>query len=101
MARYNCSAVKKQIAIRGFSQSMKKINILQKKENGNVLLELAIVFPVLILLISGIVQFGFILNAKIAVNSAAYEASRAATLSGDQFSAALSAASNYAGGNLP
>jgi uncharacterized protein (UPF0333 family) len=101
MVRENCSALKKQIAGRCCSQSMQKINILQKKENGNVLLELAIVFPVLILLISGIVQFGFILNAKIAVNSAAYEASRAATLSRDPFSAALSAASNYAGGNLP
>jgi uncharacterized protein (UPF0333 family) len=100
-ARKNCSAVKKQIAGMGFSQSMQKINILQKKVNGNVLLELAIVFPVLILLISGIVQFGFILNAKIAVNSASYEASRAATLSADPFSAAMSAASDYAGGNLP
>lgn len=68
---------------------------------GNVLLELAIIFPVLILLISGIIQFGFILNAKIAVNSAAYEAARIATVSANPAEAAVAAAKNYAGGNLP
>ena len=72
-----------------------------KPEKGNVLLELAVVFPVLILLISGIIQFGFILNAKIAVNSAAYEAARVCTLSDDPVSAAQSAAAGYAGGNMP
>ena len=50
----------------------------QSGEYGNVMLELALIMPLFLLLLSGIVQFGFILNAKVAVNSASYEASRAA-----------------------
>ena len=49
-------------------------------EKGNVFIELALVMPILILLIAGIVQFGFLLNAKIAVNSASYEANSIKTL---------------------
>jgi Flp pilus assembly protein TadG len=70
-------------------------------QNGNVLLELALILPVLLLFISGIVQFGFILNSKIAANSAAYEAARAATLSEEPYSAATAAIENYANGSLP
>jgi Flp pilus assembly protein TadG len=70
-------------------------------QNGNVLLELALILPVLLLFISGIVQFGFILNAKIAANSAAYEAARTATLSEEPYSSALAAVENYANGSLP
>jgi len=69
--------------------------------NGNIMLELALVLPVFFLLIAGIIQFGFMLNAKIAVNSAAYEAARAATVSGDPYNAAVAAALDYAGSNLP
>ena len=62
---------------------MKKQFIRPKVKNqsgqyGSVMLELALIMPLFLLLLSGIVQFGFILNAKVAVNSASYEASRAA-----------------------
>ncbi len=68
---------------------------------GNIMLELALVLPVFLLLIAGIIQFGFMLNAKIAVNSAAYEAARVATVSEDPYNAAIAAALDYAGSNLP
>ena len=70
-------------------------------KNGNVLLELALILPVLLLFISGIVQFGFIFNAKIAVNSAAYEGARTATISEEPNSSAATAIENYANGSLP
>ena len=80
---------------------MKKIFNSFYKQNGNVLLELALILPLLLLFISGIVQFGFILNAKIAANSAAYEAARTATVSEDPYSSAAAAVENYANGSLP
>lgn len=70
-------------------------------EKGNVFIELALVMPILILLIAGIVQFGFLLNAKIAVNSASYEAARVATLSDDPESDAVSAVLTYASSTMP
>ena len=80
---------------------MKKILNNFYTQNGNVLLELALILPVLLLFISGIVQFGFILNAKIAANSAAYEAARTATLSEEPYSSAAAAIEKYANGSLP
>ena len=65
------------------------------------MLELALILPLLLLLIAGIIQFGFILNAKIAVNSASYEGARAATLSEDPQAAAINAVKDYAGGSMP
>lgn len=70
-------------------------------EKGNVFIELALVMPVLLLLIAGIVQFGFILNARVVVNSASYEAARAATLAEDPVGEALNAIQNYASSTLP
>jgi len=70
-------------------------------EKGSVFVELALVLPVLILLIAAIIQFGFLLNAKIAVNSASYEAARAATLSNDPESDAVNAALEYASSTMP
>ena len=71
-----------------------------KSENGNVLVEFALIMPVLLLIIAGIIQFGFILNAKVAVNSASYEAARTATLSGDPEVDAINAVVNYAASSL-
>jgi Flp pilus assembly protein TadG len=70
-------------------------------QNGNVLLELALILPVLLLFISGIVQFGFMFNAKVAANSAAYEAARTATISEEPNSSVAIAIENYANGSLP
>ena len=72
-----------------------------KSEDGNVLVEFALIMPVLLLLIAGIIQFGFILNAKVAVNSASYEAARAATLSENPGVDAVNAVVNYADASLP
>jgi len=73
----------------------------QSDEYGNVMLELALIMPLFLLLLSGIVQFGFILNAKVAVNSASYEASRAATLADNPEQAAISSIEDYAKSTLP
>ena len=80
---------------------MKKILNCYCNQNGNVLLELALILPVLLLFITGIVQFGFILNAKVAANSAAYEAARTATISEEPYISAAAAIENYANGSLP
>jgi len=73
----------------------------QSDEYGNVMLELALIMPLFLLLLSGIVQFGFILNAKVAVNSASYEASRAATLADNPEQAAIQSIEDYAKSTLP
>jgi len=72
-----------------------------KQQKGSILLELALILPLLLTILAAIIQFGFILNAKIAVNSAAYEAARAATLDEDPDSAAINAIKNYPGSALP
>jgi len=78
---------------------MKKLKIQSK--NGNVLVEFALIMPILILILAGIVQFGFLLNGKIAVNSASYEAARAATLSDNPEADAINAVASYASASLP
>jgi hypothetical protein len=78
---------------------MFKIKIFQEK--GSVFIELAIVLPILILIIAGIIQFGFLLNAKIAVNSASYEAARIATLSDNPEKDAVNVVLAYASSTMP
>lgn len=78
---------------------MKKLKIQSK--NGNVLVEFALIMPILILILAGIVQFGFLLNGKIAVNSASYEAARTATLSDNPEADAINAVASYASASLP
>lgn len=70
-------------------------------KKGSMMLEMALLLPLIMLIISGIVQFGFILNAKIAVNSASYEGTRAATISENPEEAATNAVTGYAGSSLP
>src|SRR4030067_3302575 len=70
-------------------------------EKGSIFVELALVMPVLILLIAGIIQFGFLLSAKIAVNSASYEAARIATLSDNLELDVINAVSAYASSTMP
>ena len=73
----------------------------RKSERGNILVEFALIMPVLLLIFAGIIQFGFLLNAKIAVNSASYEAARSATLSDNPEADAIRAAESYASASLP
>lgn len=70
-------------------------------EKGSIFIEIVLILPILILLIAGIIQFGFLLNAKIAVNSASYEAARAATLSENPESDAINTALAYASSAMP
>ncbi len=78
---------------------MSRINF--KLRDGAVFIELALVMPILLLILAGIIQFGFILNAKVAVNSASYEAARVATLADDPVGEALKSVQNYASSTLP
>lgn len=83
-------------------KKLKKYKFQNKfNDYGNVMLEFALIMPLFLLLLSGIVQFGFILNAKIAVNSASYEASRVATLADDPEEAAIQSIEGYAKSTLP
>lgn len=76
---------------------IKKINLKQ----GSALVEFAVIAPILLVLIAGIIQFGFILNAKIAVNAASFEGARAAILSENPEEDALMAVYCYANSSLP
>lgn len=50
------------------------------KENGSSSVELALILPVLILLLFGIIQFGFVLNNYLAITHAAREGARLAAV---------------------
>jgi len=59
---------------------MKRIFNKGKKESGQALVELALVMPLLMLLILGMIEFGWILNGKITITSAAREGARIAVI---------------------
>lgn len=56
----------------------------RKNEKGQALVEMALVLPLLIILILGIIQFGIIFNNQVAVASAAREGARAASVGATQ-----------------
>lgn len=47
-----------------------------KKENGQAMVEFALLLPILILLIGGIIDFGWIFGNKLLINNACREAAR-------------------------
>lgn len=47
-----------------------------RNENGQALVEFAIILPILLILIMGIVQFGLVLNAYITIENASREGAR-------------------------
>lgn len=53
---------------------------LFKKENGQAMVELALVLPILILVFCGIIDFGWAYINKISVNNAAREGARYASI---------------------
>ncbi len=59
---------------------MKKIFKLKKDTKGQSLVEFALVLPILMLLILGMIEFGWILNGKITITSAAREGARTAVI---------------------
>ena len=52
------------------------IQKLYKSQNGQSLVEFALVLPILLLLVLGVFEFGWILKAEIAVSAAAREGAR-------------------------
>lgn len=55
---------------------------LIKNEEGQSLVEFAILIPVLMVIIMGIFEFGFILNSYITINSSSREGARLASVGG-------------------
>lgn len=53
---------------------------LRKDEDAQALVEFTLIFPILILLILGMIEFGWLLNAKVTLNSAAREGARVAAV---------------------
>lgn len=59
---------------------MKHLLKLRKSQKGQGLVEFALVFPLLMLLILGMIEFGWILNGKITLTNAAREGARVAAI---------------------
>lgn len=51
-----------------------------KNQNGQALVEFAVILPILILLVMGIVQFGLLINSYLTLENAAREGARAGIL---------------------
>lgn len=58
---------------------MKKRNIF-KNDNGQAIVEMVLILPFLLLLIMGMVEFGWILNGEITITAAAREGARTAII---------------------
>ena len=54
-----------------------------KKENGQAMVEFALVLPLLIILICGIIDFGWIFGNQLLLNSACKEATRVCSINAD------------------
>ena len=72
-----------------------------ENNSGSIMLEFAIILPVLLLMFAGLVQFGFYLSGRIAVNSASYEGSRTAAISDNPEYDAMVSIQDYASSSLP
>lgn len=76
---------------------MKMLPALRKNENGQSLVEFVLVLPILLLLILGVLEFGWMLNAKVTVNAAVREGARVRAALG--YSSANNATYNSAATN--
>ena len=56
---------------------------INKNESGVSLIEFALVLPILLLILLGIIQFGFIFNGQITLTSSAREGARLAVVGAD------------------
>ncbi|MDW7660400.1 MAG: pilus assembly protein [Bacillota bacterium] len=64
---------------------------LFKKDDGQAMVELALILPVLLLIIMGIIEFGFMFNNYLTLNNISREAARYASLGGTDAEAAIRA----------
>ena len=56
------------------------VGLDRNKERGAAIVEFAIILPILLLLVMGIIQFGFIFNGQITLTSAVREGARYAVV---------------------
>ena len=70
-------------------------------EAGSTTIEMISWLPLLLIIMAAIIQFGLYYNARNAVQAAAFEAARQATVSINPEQTAKNVASAYAGGTLP
>lgn len=81
---------------------MRLLSKLRKNEKGQSLVEFALVLPILLLLVLGMLEYGWMLNAKISVTGAAREGARASSVVGkanssQAYDKAFAAANAYMG----
>ncbi|MCD4713999.1 MAG: pilus assembly protein [Clostridiales bacterium] len=62
-----------------------------KKDDGQAMVELALILPVLLLIIMGIFEFGFMFNNYLTLNNVSREAARYASLGGTDAEAVVRA----------
>ncbi|MFA7636294.1 MAG: TadE/TadG family type IV pilus assembly protein [Monoglobales bacterium] len=65
---------------------MKRIFKGLKREDGQAVVEFAIILPILILLLCGIIEYGWLFSAKLATNNCAREGARYASVNCDYVS---------------
>jgi hypothetical protein len=79
-------------------ESLKRINTdKSEKSRGAVAVEFALVAPILLALLAGIVEFAHAYNLQISVTQAAREAARTMAITNDQAEAELAAANGAPG----
>ena len=71
-----------------------------RKESGQSLVEFAVVLPLLLLLVFGIIEFGRIFQASLVVNHAARESARQAIVAEDAREATIKQVVEIAGSSL-
>lgn len=59
---------------------MKKRLSLHNKKEGQALIEFALILPILLFLVLAMIEYGWLLNAKITLNSSAREGARVAAV---------------------
>jgi len=73
----------------------------KENERGSATIENVVWLPIILMIMAAIVQFGLYFNARNAVQTASYEATRRAIVADDPSSAASSAVYGFAKGAIP
>lgn len=75
--------------------------VRRRPETGAVAVEFALVAPMLILLVLGIIDFGYMLNRDTMINNTSRDAARVASLGGTYAQVLATAQSELAGAGIP